>query len=239
MDKKKKISFIIISCIIVFSIIIGIIVIINKNKQVPTAKEVFYNNVNSVVEIKAFSEDVGESYGTAVCVKSDGTFVTNAHVVTYTQVGIVSTFEEYSIRFAFEDEYRPIVLIKYDTQMDIAVLKIEDNSAPYKAIKINNKKNIDFGDKVYAIGNGSNYGLSITQGIVSMPEVNIEYENNIRNVIQCDLTISAGNSGGALLDKYGRLIGITTFRTKDNLGNVIYGIVYSVPIDKVLNYIKK
>lgn len=67
--------------------------------------------------------------------------------------------------------------------------------------------------------------------------MNIIYEEKTRAVIQCDLTIAQGNSGGALLDKKGRLVGITTFRTKDNSGNVIYGIVYCIPINIVLNNI--
>ena len=53
-----------------------------------------------------------------------------------------------------------------------------------------------------------------------------------------DLTIAQGNSGGALLNEKGKLIGITTFRTKDNSGNVIYGIVYCISINIVLDYIK-
>ncbi|UKI50761.1 MAG: S1C family serine protease [Clostridium sp.] len=73
---------------------------------------------------------------------------------------------------------------------------------------------ISSGDKVYAIGNGMNHGIGINEGIISLPQVNIEYENNVRNVIQCDLIINEGNSGGALLDSKGRLIGITTFRLK-------------------------
>ena len=66
----------------------------------------------------------------------------------------------------------------------------------------------------------------------------VELDGLTRNVIQCDLTIAAGNSGGALLNDNGELIGITTFRTKDMSGNVIYGIVYCIPVNTVLGYIK-
>ncbi len=90
---------------------------------------------------------------------------------------------------------------------------------------------------MFAIGNGSNYGLAITHGIISTPRINIEYEKTIREVIQSDITISAGNSGGALLDGKGNLIGITSFRTKDNQGNVVYGLVYYIPINTVINYL--
>lgn len=60
---------------------------------------------------------------------------------------------------------------------------------------------------------------------------------NERNVIQCDLIINEGNSGGALLDSKGRLIGITTFRLKDYSGNVIYGIAFCIPIRDVIDYL--
>ena len=91
---------------------------------------------------------------------------------------------------------------------------------------------------VYAIGNLSNYGLSITKGIVSIPHINITYNNITRNVIQCDLTISDGNSGGALVNSDGKLIGLTTFRLKDQSNNIIYGISYCIPINTVLEYIE-
>ena len=49
---------------------------------------------------------------------------------------------------------------------------------------------------------------------------------------------TAGNSGGALLDEKGDLIGITSFRTKDNQGNVVHGLVYSIPINTIINYLR-
>lgn len=202
----------------------------------PSATAVFEKSIQSIVELKAYSQDIGESFGTAVCISDDGMFVTNAHVVTYTRLGIEYQYEEYYLRFAHEEDYRKAELKKFDGEKDIAVLQLTDKSAKIKAIKIGNSDNLHFGETVYAIGNGSNYGLSITRGIVSIPKVNIEYDKNTREVIQCDLTISAGNSGGALLDQKGKLIGITTFRTKDSLGDVVYGIVYSLPINQVLNY---
>ena len=83
-----------------------------------------------------------------------------------------------------------------------------------------------------------NYGLSISQGVIGIPLVNIQYSNITRSVIQCDLTITDGNSGGALFDENGKLVGVTTFRTKDNSGNVVYGIAYCIPAHMVVEYIK-
>ena len=83
----------------------------------------------------------------------------------------------------------------------------------------------------------SNYGLSLTSGIVAIPHVNVTYNQSKRNVIQCDLTISDGNSGGALINDKGELVGITTFRLKDQSNNIIYGISYCIPINVVMKYI--
>lgn len=204
----------------------------------PSPKRIFNDSVKSIVELKASSEGLGTGYGTAEFIDNEGTLVTNAHIVTYTQLGKVNTFKNYSIRFASEEEYRKAELLKYDTEKDIAVLKLSDPTASFQAIKLGNSDKLSFGDKVYAVGNGSNYGLSLTQGIISIPKINVEYENKKREVIQCDLTISSGNSGGALLDEKGRMIGITTFRTKDNSGNIIYGLAYCIPINIVMDFVR-
>ena len=182
----------------------------------PTAEDVFKKNQNSVVELKSQTGEFLTSYGSAIFIKDDGTIVSNAHVVTYKQSGVYKEFELYEIRFSFEIDYREVTLIKYDLNRDIAILKINNNEdVKYKTIKYADSSKISSGDKVYAIGNGMNHGIGINEGIISLPQVNIEYENNVRNVIQCDLIINEGNSGGALLDSKGRLIGITTFRLKD------------------------
>ena len=105
-------------------------------------------------------------------------------------------------------------------------------------MKTGDMKKVKSGDEVFAIGNLSNYGIGITKGHVSVPKINIIVDGNKKEVIQCDITIVSGSSGGALVNRNGKLIGITTFRTKDNLGNVIHGIGYVIPINRVLEYIK-
>ena len=80
-------------------------------------------------------------------------------------------------------------------------------------------------------------GISISQGLISLPRIDIEYDGVIHEMIQCDLTINEGNSGGALLNDKGKLIGITTFRLKDYAGNIIYGIAYCIPINAVMSYL--
>lgn len=235
----KNLKSIALSIAIFISIALSVISIVLRfipEKSSVTATEIYNRSLYSVVEVKAVSENVGESYGTGEIISDGGKIVTNAHVVTYTRLGTANEFEKYYIRFAFEDEYREVGLLKYDTDLDLALLQLEEIDENVKTIKTGDSSKIKAGDNVYAVGNASNYGIGIFKGIVSVPLVNIELDGLTRSVIQCDLTIAAGNSGGALLDENGALIGITTFRTKDMSGNVIYGIVYCIPINIVLEY---
>ncbi len=220
--------------------IVAILMPYMSRDNAKTATDMHYECIENVVEIRASSEEVGESFGTAEIISSDGTMITNAHVVTYMRLGAVNTFEEYSFRFSNEDDYRGAELIKYDRDKDIAVLRISDTTdLELTPIKTANSKAIVAGDRVYAVGNAANYGIGIFEGIVSIPLLNIEADGVTREVIQCDLTIAAGNSGGALLNERGELIGLTTFRTRDNSGKVIYGIVYGIPINTVLEYVSQ
>ncbi len=240
MTKKKEIALITVFVVcFILSITALILHFVPKNKEF-TASDVYEECLYNVVEVKASSENVGESFGTGEIVSTDGKIITNAHVVTYSRLGTTNEFENYYIRFAFEDEYRLVTLEKYDTDLDLAVLKLPDVSGvPMKPIRLGNSDNLKSGETVYAVGNASNYGIGIFQGIISIPLINVELDGLTRSVIQCDLTIAAGNSGGALLNDDGELIGVTTFRTKDTSGNVIYGIVYCIPINIVLGYINE
>lgn len=239
----KKGTFVLLWILVGASFALSVIAILMpymSRDDAKTATDIYYECIENVVEIRASSEEVGESFGTAEIISADGTMVTNAHVVTYTRLGAVNTFEEYSFRFSYEDEYRAAELIKYDSDKDIAVLKISDTTGlALTPIKTADSEAVSAGDKVYAVGNAANYGIGIFKGIVSIPLLNIEADGVTREVIQCDLTIAAGNSGGALLNERGELIGLTTFRTRDNSGNVIYGIVYSIPINTVLEYVSQ
>lgn len=232
--KKLIIASLSLSSILFIVFIITIAVTLSYSNTY--VKRLYDRSLNSVVELKAYTKDVGKSFGSAVLLKKDGTLVTNAHVVTYSKLGEQKPFDEISIRFANSDDYIPVSLVKYDNSKDLAVLKIKNKNKGV-SIKVANLKRAKSGDEVFAVGNLSNYGIGITKGHISVPKINIVVEGNKKEVIQCDITIVSGSSGGALLDKKGKLLGITTFRTKDNLGNVIHGIGYIIPINKVLEYI--
>ena len=237
MEKKYwfLIAFICVSIISVVSLGLNIYFLATKPLS---ASGIFNSCKASILEIKAETDDVGISYGTAELISTDGTMITNAHIVTYSKLGGTLAFENISVRFIDEEGFREVELIKYDTDLDIAVLKLVNVDRKITPIKVGDDSKLQAGDDVYAIGNLSNYGLSISKGIVAVSHINVTYNETTRNVIQCDLTISDGNSGGALVDSKGKLIGLTTFRLKDQSNNIIYGISYCIPINTVMEYIE-
>lgn len=224
--------------VLLASTIFSFVLFLCQNKNL-SQEEIYSDSMLSVVELKAETESVGESFGSAVFVKNDGTLVTNAHVVTFTEGSETKSFDNISIRFVFENDYRAVTLVKFDSDLDIAVLKLNNTDCKFKAMKIANSSKIKTGNTVYAVGNLNNVGISLTKGLVSNKSLNVEYSGKTRNVIQCDLVIAEGNSGGALINQKGEFLGLTTFRLKDSEGkNVIYGICYCVPANKVVEYIK-
>ena len=232
---QKYISIIVVAiCIIA---VVTIIILDSRKDDSLSPQAVYAYALSSVVELKASSESVGESYGSGVFVSSDGKLVTNAHVVTYKQMGIAHTFESYEIRFANETDFHAVELIQYDEQSDLALLRLKENCT-FTPVGFGSFEKLRSGSTVYAVGNALNHGISITQGIISVPLIQIENDNKVRAAIQCDLTISEGNSGGALFDEKGKLVGITTFRTRDDKGNVVYGVAYCIPVNIVSDYIE-
>lgn len=229
----------VIGFVLLASTIFSFVLFLCQNKK-PSQEKIYSNSMLSVVEVKAGSGDTDESFGSAVFVKNDGTLVTNAHVVTFTENSEIKSFDNISIRFAFENEYRSVTLAKFDSDLDIAVLKLNDTNCKFKAMKIADSSKIKTGNTVYAVGNLNNVGISLTKGLISNKSLNVEYSGKTRNVIQCDLVIAEGNSGGALINQKCEFLGLTTFRLKDSEGkNVIYGICYCIPVNAVVKYINK
>jgi len=236
MNKKEvaAVSIVGANMILLIGIIISLSIMSLPKKD---ASDIFKKNINSIVEVKASSEEIGESYGTGIIIKKRGYLITNSHVVSYSDVGETKTFDKFEVRFTDNEAYEKATFIRMDTKNDLAILRIDDGSQSYRPIKFSTRK-LQYGDKCYAIGNTSNFGIGISEGIISVPEVYVTYNDISRLVIQADINISNGNSGGALLDQNGDLIGVTTFRTKDPTGNVNYGFTYSVSLKTLDNFIK-
>lgn len=212
---------------------------IKSTNKFDNSASIFNNSISSVVELKSETKGFGETYGSAVFIKKEGYLITAAHVVTYQKDNSTQTYQSYQIRFADQKQYTEVVLIKYDIEKDLAYLKLkEPQKTKFTPLKIRDEE-LKHGEIAFSVGNGLNQGISITKGIVSQPLVNIKHNGLSRKMIQLNITINEGNSGGAVLDNNGMLIGIVSFRIRDKRGNIIYGVGYAVPYSEISKFILK
>ena len=140
-----------------------------------------------------------QSLGSGVIVTSDGTIVTNNHVIE------VAT--DIKVDLADKREFQA-KLVGTDPKSDIAVLKIEATGLPTLAIGDSSK--LQVGDVIFAIGDPFGVGETATMGIVSATQRGNLGIENYEDFIQTDAPINPGNSGGAMIDLHGDLIGIRT-----------------------------
>ena len=163
-------------------------------------------------------DKIERSLGSGVIISSNGYVLTNNHVID----------EADRIRVLLADgRERLATVIGSDAPTDLAVLKIDlDNLTP--AI-FANPKTIRIGDVVLAIGNPYGIGQTVTQGIVSATGRHGLQINTYEKYIQTDAAINTGNSGGALINAYGQLIGINSGLYSKTGGS--NGIGFAIPID--------
>lgn len=170
--------------------------------------------------------------GSGVILSQDGYIVTNHHVVQGMRGRMA---DEIKVRLNDDTEY-VAEFIGSDPKTDVAVLKIEA-SADLPAVQLADSDQLRVGDVVFAIGNPLDVGLTATQGIVSATGRNqggrVLGPGSYEDFIQTDAAINLGNSGGALIDAWGRLVGINTAIVSGSGGNI--GIGFAIPMNMVLN----
>ena len=154
---------------------------------------VIENSLQSVVTVKT---DV--SQGTGFLISSDGYFITNAHVLSGARVVSAVDYEQNEISAEF---------IGYDSDFDIALLKLNGN---YNELELGNSDDIQVGESVIAIGNPLGLQFSVSEGIISA--INRAGPNEINAYLQTDAALNPGNSGGPLINKKGKVIGINNFK---------------------------
>jgi S1-C subfamily serine protease len=167
-----------------------------------------------------------------------GRIVTNFHVVQdtlqVTSSGVVSIRSTNEIRVTLADRTAwNARLVGVAPDNDLAVLQVDIPNDRIKPLPVGSSSDLEVGQTVYAIGNPFGQSLTFTHGIVSALEREIESvtDRPIKGVIQTDASLNPGNSGGPLLDREGRLIGVNTAITSPSGGNV--GLGYAIPVDTV------
>jgi len=194
-------------------------------------------NVDTVVIRRGFNRNdvVQAGTGSGFMWDEDGHIVTNYHVIEE------SLKRGLTLRVVLSDstEWRTTV-VGIAPEFDLAVLRINAGKALLKPIKLGTSKDLEVGQKCYAIGNPFGLSLTLTKGIVSAldREIDSPAGSVIPGVIQTDAPINPGNSGGPLLDRDGRLIGVNTqIATARGGGQGSVGIGFAVPVDAVANVV--
>jgi len=166
-----------------------------------------------------------ESLGSGVIVTSDGTILTNNHVI--------EGASDIKVQLSDKREFKA-KLVGTDPRTDVAVLKIDATGLP--TLPLGDSTKVQVGDVVFAIGDPFGVGETATMGIVSAKgrQIGIEGPHGYEDFIQTDAAINPGNSGGAMIDLHGDLVGINTaIETGGSEGNV--GIGFAIPIDLARN----
>ncbi len=206
--------------------------------KVLTPAEVYAANVNSTVGITTSIttnywgyQTTSAAAGSGFIVTDDGYIITNFHVIEDSDSITVSLYNG--------DTY-DAALIGYDESNDLAVLKIEaEELAP---VILGDSDNLNVGDSVVAIGNPlGELTFSLTSGSISAKDREVTMSGSLTmNLLQTDCAINSGNSGGALFNLYGEVIGITNAKYSSSSSSEasIDNIGFAIPINDVRSIVE-
>jgi S1-C subfamily serine protease len=179
-----------------------------------------------------------ESTGSGFVIDAGGDILTNNHVIDG------ATPNSITVQFADKKTVKATVVGK-DPSTDLALLKVDPEGLALKALPLGSSRDVHVGDPTIAIGNPFGLDRTLTTGVVSALQRQIQAPNGfaIKDVIQTDAAINPGNSGGPLIDSAGRVIGINSqIETGGGGGQGNVGIGFAVPIDtakSILENLKK
>jgi S1-C subfamily serine protease len=206
----------------------------SQSSDRPTVEEIYKVDGPGVVFIQAKVGDqssspfgtgqTGTATGSGFVIDTKGNILTNAHVV--------EGASEIAVRFG-DSNLIPATLVGQDPSTDLALIRVNPKSAKLHPLPLGDSSKIQVGDPAIAIGNPFGFDRTVTTGIISALQRQIEAPNHftINNVIQTDAAINPGNSGGPLLNARGEVIGINSQIATGGNGNGNVGIGFAVPIN--------
>ena len=198
-----------------------------------TPAQVYAVNVESTVGITTSVSTNYWGYTTTSAASGSG-FIYSADGYIITNYHVVQDSDSISVSF-YDGGSAEAVLIGYDESNDIAVLKVEAENL--KPVVLGDSDNLNVGDTVLAIGNPlGELTFSLTAGTVSALDREVTFSGGITmNLIQTDCAINSGNSGGALFNLYGEVVGITNakYSGSSSSGASIDNIGFAIPMNQV------
>jgi S1-C subfamily serine protease len=214
-----------------------------------TPREIYKRDAPGVVFIRATvvqqtqspfdfglpQQQQGTSTGSGFVIDQNGYILTNAHVIDGASNVTVQLEDNKSLEAK---------VVGKDQSTDLAVLKIDPKGVKLTPLDLGDSKNVQVGDATIAIGNPFGLDRTLTTGVVSALQREIQAPNgfSIDHVIQTDAAINPGNSGGPLIDATGKVIGINSQIETGGSGSGNVGIGFAVPIEtakKVIPQLRK
>ena len=193
-------------------------------EQELSLQELYAACADSIVGITAYPEDQnGYYWGTGVIADENGLIITNAHVIEGCASAEVTLYN---------NESYEALLVGADTVSDLALLKIDCSGLP--AASFGDISSLSVGDPVAAIGNplSEEFRSTLTNGIISAIDRGMNYNGHTMSLLQTNAAINQGNSGGALFNMYGQVVGITNMKMMSYFSS-IEGIGFAIPSSTV------
>ena len=193
-------------------------------EQELSLQELYAACADSIVGITAYPEDQnGYYWGTGVIAGENGLIITNAHVIEGCASAEVTLYN---------NESYEALLVGADAVSDLALLKIDCTGLP--AASFGDIGSLSVGDPVAAIGNplSEEFRSTLTNGIISAIDRGMNYNGHTMSLLQTNAAINQGNSGGALFNMYGQVVGITNMKMMSYFSS-IEGIGFAIPSSTV------
>jgi len=211
------------------------------NKILPSIVgiEIQYTVTSSFFMFGAPSTSTATASGSGIIISEDGYILTNNHVVdTSTSSSSYSYYElskatSVKVKLFNDENTYDAKIVGQDSKTDLAVLKIEKTGLT--AAEFANSDEVKIGEFAMAIGNPLGLGSSITCGVVSAVNRQVASEGTTYKCIQTDAAINSGNSGGALVNAEGKVIGVNTLKLS---GTGVEGIGFAIPINSTVDVTK-
>ena len=212
------------------------------NKILPSIVgiEVSYTTTsNSIFGFGSPSTSTATATGSGIIISEDGYIVTNNHVVDTSSSNSYSYYDiseatSVKVKLYGSDETYDAKIVGKDSQTDLAVLKIDKTDLT--AAEFADSDQAVVGEFVMAVGSPLGLDTTVTTGIISAVNREVESEGTKYVCLQTDAAINSGNSGGALVNSDGKVIGINTLKLSSS---GVEGIGFAIPINSTLDVISQ
>ena len=210
------------------------------NKILPSIVgiEIQYTVTSSFFMFGTPSTSTATASGSGIIISEDGYILTNNHVVDTSSSSSYSYYDiskatSVKVKLHADETVYDAKIVGQDSKTDLAVLKIEKNGLT--AAEFADSDEVKIGEFAMAIGNPLGLGSSITCGVISAVNREVTSDGTTYKCIQTDTAINSGNSGGALVNSEGKVIGVNTLKLS---GTGVEGIGFAIPINSTIDITK-